>query len=187
MGGSSPTRLKAGLGNLEGIAIDSKSLRLYWTAGWVNGEDNNRVESIDPNGSDVKLVRRVPIMAEESAPWPWGITLFGDQVFWTNSETKNLNRVSMTGEKTSLLLHTANQTLHHFWQLLHIQILPQIGQMTARATITQHHRSACFCRQRHLYMCTFLKSESVLWCLNLRVTCTVVHFCLFHSFFRFIN
>ncbi|KAI8510904.1 hypothetical protein Bbelb_118200 [Branchiostoma belcheri] len=66
--------VSSGLKYPNGIALDIRQRRLYWTDAGLK-----RIESITIHGKDRKL-----LVEEEFAPHPFGITVSEDRIFWTD-------------------------------------------------------------------------------------------------------
>ncbi|XP_042878926.1 low-density lipoprotein receptor-related protein 6-like [Penaeus japonicus] len=72
------------MGRANGLTIDFKDTRLYWT-----DIDNFRIES-----SDLEGLRREVIV--RSLPQPYGLTLYEDYVYWADWKTGTIERANKT-------------------------------------------------------------------------------------------
>lgn len=76
----------------NGLAIDRTEGRLYW-----NDAKILTIESSDFNGNDRKTVL-------SNVPYPYGIVIVGQHVYWTDWKTKSLHRADKTNGKDPIII-----------------------------------------------------------------------------------
>ncbi|KAJ2950742.1 hypothetical protein O0L34_g9004 [Tuta absoluta] len=76
----------------NGLAIDRIESRLYW-----NDAKVLTIESSDLNGNDRKTVL-------SQVPYPYGIVIVGQHIYWTDWKTKSLHRADKTNGKDQLVI-----------------------------------------------------------------------------------
>lgn len=81
---SHPTVIITKMGRSNGLTIDFKDRRLYWT-----DIDNFLIESSDLNGYNREVIVR-------DLPQPYGLTLYGNYVYWADWKTGTIERANKT-------------------------------------------------------------------------------------------
>ncbi|KAK3878186.1 hypothetical protein Pcinc_017158 [Petrolisthes cinctipes] len=81
---SHPTVLVSKTGRANGLTIDFKDHRLYWT-----DIDNFNIESSDLNGYNREVI-------VGNLPQPYGLTLYEDYVYWADWKTGTIERANKT-------------------------------------------------------------------------------------------
>lgn len=76
----------------NGLAIDNIEGRLYW-----NDAKILTIESSDFDGND----RRVIL---SKVPYPYGIVIVGQHIYWTDWKTKALHRADKTNAKDGIII-----------------------------------------------------------------------------------
>nr|XP_045620165.1 low-density lipoprotein receptor-related protein 6-like [Procambarus clarkii] len=79
---SQPSPIVTKMGRANGLTIDFKDSRLYWT-----DIDNFLIESSDLNGRNREVVVR-------DLPQPYGLTLYEDYVYWADWKTGTIERAN---------------------------------------------------------------------------------------------
>ncbi|KAK7073342.1 Low-density lipoprotein receptor-related protein 6 [Halocaridina rubra] len=81
---SEPIAVVSKMGRANGLTIDFKDSRLFWT-----DIDNMRIESSDLDGHSRKVI-------VGNLPQPYGLTLYEDFVYWADWETGTIERANKT-------------------------------------------------------------------------------------------
>ena len=124
MDGSNPITLVTGLIWPIGVTIDFASRRLYWAE-----DRNNRIQSSDLHGQDIRLVLQLPVDS-----WPWGIAAWNGRIYWGNYDNGKLQSANMDGGDMQTL-YTESKPIHY------IAVVPSWDQQTNR----KNHCAGRYC------------------------------------------
>ena len=87
--------LLTGIGWPNGIALDVNEQTLYWC-----DAKEDRIESVNVDGTNRKV-----IMQDDHLPHPFGLTILGDYLYWTDWQEHTVERaIKISGEDRRVLI-----------------------------------------------------------------------------------
>ena len=83
--GTDRRHLVSQTGRINGLTIDFADRQLYWT-----NVDTHMIESSDMLGNNIRAV------ISENVPHPFGLTQYMDYIYWTDWNTRSIERANKT-------------------------------------------------------------------------------------------
>ena len=77
----------------NGLALDSKNKKLYWCDAKLD-----RIEMASVDGSERRVV------TDRNLPHPFGFSLLGEHLYWTDWQDRNIQRADKTGGANRLVM-----------------------------------------------------------------------------------
>ena len=103
MDGSARTTLvSSGLTWVNSLAMDYQSRLLYWCDGYLD-----KIERVDLQGNN----RAVILDLSLDSMHPFGLALFGDVLFWSDWNSRNIHKYNMTTSVDEVVVHGMSQPM----------------------------------------------------------------------------